>query len=113
MVTEIFAHLCAVQESMAEENTGPAPLFDDTETQAFYQTLPDLRAVVPAVLLGLSDKTDEKDKEKKDDKELEWGEEGSEKVDAEKLPDRGKEEEEEDKDDAPGAIHAMDPLFID
>lgn len=97
---------------MAEENTGPAPLFDDAETQAFYQNLPDLRAVVPAVLLGLADKTDEKDKDKKDDKEQEWGEEGSEKVDTENPPDQGKDEEEEDKDDAPGVAYGRDISLI-
>ena len=36
------------------QDVGPASasLFEDEEAAAFYQSLPDLRAVVPAVLLG-------------------------------------------------------------
>ncbi|CAD7702075.1 unnamed protein product [Ostreobium quekettii] len=37
------------------DDSGPPPLFDDAETQAFYETLPDLRALVPAVLLGVAE----------------------------------------------------------
>ncbi|GMH39542.1 hypothetical protein BSKO_07440 [Bryopsis sp. KO-2023] len=105
----------AVQDSTLEENTGPAPLFEDAETQAFYQTLPDLRAVVPAVLLGLTDKTDEKDKKEDKEEEGERSEEAAENPEAppeenEEKPEKietnekpeAEKEKEEDKDDSGG-----------
>jgi regulator of nonsense transcripts 2 len=42
------------------EGLGGSP-FEDEETRSFYETLPDLRAVVPAILLG--DKPEEKPEE--------------------------------------------------
>lgn len=37
---------------MQDVGSTSASLFEDDEAAAFYQSLPDLRAVVPAVLLG-------------------------------------------------------------
>lgn len=98
-----FICICAhSQESVAEETSGPAPLFDDAETQAFYQNLPDLRAVVPAVLLGLLEKSEDKDK--KDDKDGDCIEESGEKIASlevcqETEKEKEKEDEDEDKDE--------------
>eukprot|EP00899_Mesostigma_viride_P014203 jgi/Mesvir1/22784/Mv14173-RA.2 len=36
----------------SKESAPAEPLFDDEDTRAFYESLPDLRVVVPAVLLG-------------------------------------------------------------
>ncbi|KAH9311223.1 hypothetical protein KI387_026258, partial [Taxus chinensis] len=36
----------------AKDASNPEPVWDDEDTKAFYESLPDLRAFVPAVLLG-------------------------------------------------------------
>ncbi|KAJ0960577.1 hypothetical protein J5N97_001570 [Dioscorea zingiberensis] len=38
--------------SSGKESSGLEPVWDDEDTRAFYESLPDLRAFVPAVLLG-------------------------------------------------------------
>ncbi|MEW5315382.1 MAG: hypothetical protein WDW38_006816 [Sanguina aurantia] len=35
----------------ADADSGPVPAFEDLETRSFYESLPDLRALVPAILL--------------------------------------------------------------
>lgn len=46
-----------------KEDGNSLVLFEDPETQAFYENLPDLKAVVPAVLLGLTEEKEEPEEE--------------------------------------------------
>ncbi|CAM6103727.1 unnamed protein product [Calypogeia fissa] len=39
-------------QSVPKDLTAPEPIWDDEDTRSFYESLPDLRAFVPAVLLG-------------------------------------------------------------
>lgn len=39
-------------QSAGKELASPEPIWDDEDTRSFYESLPDLRAFVPAVLLG-------------------------------------------------------------
>ncbi|ONK66025.1 uncharacterized protein A4U43_C06F3400 [Asparagus officinalis] len=41
-----------VPSASGKESSVPEPIWDDDDTKAFYEFLPDLRAFVPAVLLG-------------------------------------------------------------
>ncbi|CAA6669823.1 unnamed protein product [Spirodela intermedia] len=41
-----------VTSTSGKEPTVPEPIWDDDDTRAFYESLPDLRAFVPAILLG-------------------------------------------------------------
>ncbi|CAI0442891.1 unnamed protein product [Linum tenue] len=45
----------ASSPAAGKESSVPEPLWDDEDTRAFYESLPDLRAFVPAVLLGESE----------------------------------------------------------
>ena len=44
-----------------EDNTAGSGCFEDEETRLFYESLPDLRAVVPGVLLGINSVNDRAD----------------------------------------------------
>jgi len=48
-------HRPVTQQTARPEEPAPLPLFEDPETRAFYESLPDLRAMVPAVLLGAAE----------------------------------------------------------
>ena len=50
--TRIAASAAAEAGAASKEAEQPQQVFEDEETRAFYQSLPDLRAVVPAMLLG-------------------------------------------------------------
>uniref|UniRef100_A0A1D1Y076 Regulator of nonsense transcripts 2 n=2 Tax=Anthurium amnicola TaxID=1678845 RepID=A0A1D1Y076_9ARAE len=41
-----------VTSASGKESSVPEPIWDDDDTRAFYESLPDLRAFVPAILLG-------------------------------------------------------------
>lgn len=50
--TSLHAEISIPSLSRDGQNTGP---FEDEDSKSFYTDLPDLRVLVPAVLLGISD----------------------------------------------------------
>eukprot|EP00803_Ostreobium_quekettii_P008396 evm.model.scf_755.1 EVM.evm.TU.scf_755.1 scf_755:18101-34941(-) len=76
------------------DDSGPPPLFDDAETQAFYETLPDLRALVPAVLLGVAEDKDKDEEESTPRKADGKKEEVSKKLEGKKAAKKGEGKEE-------------------
>ncbi|CAN8284822.1 unnamed protein product [Cochlearia groenlandica] len=50
--TRLTAGEEAPSSSAAKDTSAPEPIWDDEDTKTFYESLPDLRAFVPAVLLG-------------------------------------------------------------
>ncbi|KAG9450196.1 hypothetical protein H6P81_010161 [Aristolochia fimbriata] len=98
--------------SAGKESSSLEPVWDDEDTRAFYECLPDLRAFVPAVLLGevepkaneLSTKASEQQPEPipEDQSHVVGQESGETSLDTEALDgkgeDKGKEKEDKDKE---------------
>jgi regulator of nonsense transcripts 2 len=83
----------SLQNSVEKENPQVESIWQDEDTRSFYENLPELRVLVPAVLFGESDpKEKEKEKEAKEAKSKE-----KEEKEKEKEPEKTKEKEKETK----------------
>ncbi|KAG0470537.1 hypothetical protein HPP92_017237 [Vanilla planifolia] len=96
------------QSSASGKEPVPEPIWDDEDTKSFYESLPDLRAFVPAVLLGEAESKLNEQTQKNQDQQTEFAtetdvvvhENSEAKVDLE-LPHEGKVDEkvkDEEKD---------------
>ncbi|GJP55614.1 hypothetical protein CLOM_g14564 [Closterium sp. NIES-68] len=81
----------------AKREAEALPLWDDDETRAFYENLPDLKLFVPAVLLGDGGGKGGKGAGDGEEKESEEGE-GKEEKEKEKGKEKEKEREKEEKE---------------
>ncbi|KAH7661825.1 regulator of nonsense transcripts 2 protein [Dioscorea alata] len=105
--TRVTTGVDASSSSAGKESSGLEPVWDDEDTRAFYESLPDLRAFVPAVLLGEAEpkvnesfpKTNDQQSDSLTEAEIEVQEISEACVDSECSPEGKADEKGKDKED--------------